>query len=579
MGGVGYNWKLSLPPPDQVFKFPFVAGLGDPAIFGSANPTPLQVLQTLSGQGGKDPWVSPELGENWIAAGLQFRSFELVLGRALAVVAFGRDLEIALLGVANMTLPQDATTNAYAYIELQLEVVLKPDDGVFSAIASLTPNSYLLTRECHLTGGFAFCLWFGGNDHAGDFVLTVGGYHPAFDRPEWYPTVPALGINWKVDDSLVIKGGAYFAITPTAGMVGGSLEVLYASGNLKAWLTAYVNVMVRWRPFYLTGGAGVSVGVSYRLDLGFTTTTLTIELGASLKLWGPPTGGIAHIDWTVISFTVAFGHDELGAGSKTLDWAGFEALLPHPSADDGHKAPPPAVLDLSINGGLTRTDSESGAWIVRADELRLTSTSAAPFTSAAFGSVAVPLPKDAKTKIAIRPMGVAEATSEHTITITGDESGPVDLAAWPAPEARTSKLPEALWGDPLHDDVQPAPKAKLVEGLATAVAFAAPSATVGAAVGPVDPASLVGPLGGGYQPLDAQRQAEPIAPPVHDAGAIKAIRDGIASDASKRAQTALVRALAGYGAAPPTNAPLEAVGEQAGVLFAQAPLLAAKETT
>jgi hypothetical protein len=605
MGGLGYNWALTLPPAEQVYTFPFVSGLGDPACFGSANPTPLQVLDALSGQGtSKTAWVTPSNGQNWIAGGLQFRSFELVLGRALAVVEFGRSFEVALLGLATIALPQGSAADAYAYAELQLEVVLKPDDGVFSAIASLTPNSYVLTRQCHLTGGFAFCLWFGSNPHAGDFVLTIGGYHPAFDRPEWYPVVPRVGFNWSVDDNIVVKGGAYFAITPTAAMAGGSLEVLFHAGDLRAWLTAYADVMVRWRPFYLTAAAGVSVGVSYKLDLLFTTTTLSVELGATLELWGPPTGGVVHVDWYIVSFSIAFGAKSASAKDLTLDWHGFQALLPGKadtaqppdrpgSTPDAGAARQRAVLSLAIGRGLSRTDSASGAWIVRADELVLSCASAIPITSILFGTLAVALPKNAPHTIDIRPMGASGVTSTCTITITALDAGqPEALASWPAPTVQTASLPEALWGKPIAGKDAPAPTARLIENLPTGLTFAPPAASAGSAIGPVDPGGLVAPVGHGAMPLAPAQKLDPIAAPTAEPGSIAAptadpesiaaptaepesiaaIAAGVASPASVLAQQRLVAALGAYGAAPPTSAPLVELGRQAGAVFSEPPL-------
>ena len=490
MGGVGYNWALNLPAPDQVYTFPFVAGLDDPNVFGTTSPGPLDVLNALSGAGGKPAWVTPTLGENWIAGGLRFTSFELVLGKALVVAAFGNDFEIALLGLAIITLPQGAPPEeTYAYVELQFEVVLKPDDGIFSATASLTPNSYLLTRQCHLTGGFAFFLWFGSNPHAGDFVVTLGGYHPAFTPPAWYPRVAPLGFNWQVSDKVLIKGGVYFALTPTAAMAGGSLEVQFDDGDLKAWVSAYANVMVRWRPLYITADIGISVGVKYRMSLGFTTVTLSIELGATLTLWGPPTGGIAHIDLSIISFSIGFGAGQRSAGDLTLDWSGVEALLPNapaaatpaPNVVAAVATPPadaqttPVVLTLAVNDGLLRTDSTSGDWIVRADQLALTSASTVPMTSITLGTVTVDLPSDAATTIDIRPMGVASATSSHSISITSVDNPelPLNFAEW-STSVQTASLPEAMWGTPLADSAAPAPKANLVPGLANAVCFRPP---------------------------------------------------------------------------------------------------------
>jgi hypothetical protein len=579
MGGVGCNWALALPPPEQVYQFPFVAGLGNPAVFG-AKPTPVQVLGVLSGQDGKTAWVTPSHGTNWLAAGVQFRSFELITGRALLVAEFGTGFELALLGLATIALPQAATGNAYAYAELQLEVVLKPDDGVFWAIASLTPSSYVLTKQCQLTGGFAFCLWFGANEHAGDFVLTLGGYHPAFEPKPWYPTVPPVGFHWAVDSSLVIKGAAYFAITPTAAMAGGSLEVVFESGDLRAWLTAHANIMIRWRPFYVTAEVGISVGVSYRLNLGFTSTVLAVELGASLNLWGPPTGGVVHVDWYIISFSISFGEAQVSPGKLTLGWDGFQALLPsagHPAHAPARAAslarpasqPHPAIVTLSVSRGLRSTDGVTGDWIVRADELVLFAASAIPMTSVSLGRP-VPLPAGAPATIDIRPMGATGVTSAFTVTVSG-----VDLTTWPVPSVQSSALPEALWGKPIADTDTPAPAAELIRGLPTGVVFAPPPTATGAAVGPFDPGTLISPVGRGVLPLRPASQADPIAGPVADPGSIRAIAADVASDSSVQAQGRLVSVLAGYAAAPPASAPLTKLGQQAGAVFAQPPMRAA----
>ena len=53
----------------------------------------------------------------------------------------------------------------------------------------LTDNSWLLYEDVRLTGGFAFVVWWKGA-LAGQFVLTIGGYHPDFHR-DGYPDVPA----------------------------------------------------------------------------------------------------------------------------------------------------------------------------------------------------------------------------------------------------------------------------------------------------------------------------------------------------------------------------------------------------
>lgn len=590
MGGFGYNSRLALPRPEQVYQFPFLVDLDDPAIFG-ANPTPMGVLNVLSGAGGAPAWVTPTVGENWLAAGISFRSFELVIGRALLVAEFGQEFEVALLGVASVSLPQGATTDAYAYVELQLEAVFKPDEGFFGLSASLTPASFVLMKDCHLTGGFAFYLWFGPNPHAGDFVVTVGGYHPAFVVPAWYPVPARVGFNWQVSKDVTIKGGSYFALTPAAVMAGGSLEVLFQAGSVKAWFIAYTNLLIAWKPFHFNASIGISLGASVRINLLFTTVTLSFELGATLDLWGPPTGGTVHVHLYILSFSVPFGSTADSATPPPLDWNGFQALLPQASAPTPAPAallragaePTAQVLGVKVNRGLARQD-EAGVWYVRADELIFTSETAVPATAFAFAGGTPPLAADAApvalpASISIRPMNLAAATSIHTVAITSiDDGTQLDLSPWTrAPQSRN--LPAALWGAPLAGGALPAPlpapNAATIPGLPSGVQLYAPPAIAGASPGAVNIARLVAPLGGGYQPLRPGAQADPIPAPVSDATIITTIMNTLASPAAQTAQNGLIAALTGLQAAPPTHAPLAKLAQQAGESFSQAPLRAA----
>ena len=87
-------------------------------------------------------------------------------------------------------------------------------EGVLWVQGQLTDNSWLLYEDVRLTGGFAFVTWFKG-EHRGEFVLTLGGYHPDFHR-DGYPVVPRLGLRWQFGSNIVIKAGSYFALTSEA---------------------------------------------------------------------------------------------------------------------------------------------------------------------------------------------------------------------------------------------------------------------------------------------------------------------------------------------------------------------------
>ena len=111
---------------------------------------------------------------------------------------------------------------------------------------------------------------------------------------------------------MTVDGQAYFALTPSCVMGGGGLHVLFHDGNLRAWLTASADFLISWKPFRYSAEIERLGRRLLHLDEGDLQTTLTAELGAICALWGPPTGGTAHVSWYVISFTVRFGADPPG---------------------------------------------------------------------------------------------------------------------------------------------------------------------------------------------------------------------------------------------------------------------------
>ena len=120
------------------------------------------------------------MGKFWFAAGISFTCFTLVDGIAVLAVSFGNGLDINLFGLARMALPRPGA--AIVSIELALLAHFSTSEGVFLIQAQLTDNSWLLYEDVRLTGGFAFAIWWKG-PLAGQFVLTMGGYHPDFQVP------------------------------------------------------------------------------------------------------------------------------------------------------------------------------------------------------------------------------------------------------------------------------------------------------------------------------------------------------------------------------------------------------------
>jgi hypothetical protein len=541
--GFGYNRSVKVPTIDQVGTFPLLSGLNNPSqlgLSGGGLPSAADLANVLATM---DSYIAPDLGEYWFAAGVQFTSFELIHSNVVAILEVGKEFDILVLGKSYGSFPPAGTT--YAYVELDIEVVLQPDEGLFMAEAILATNSYVLDPNCHLQGGFAFYSWFGSNPHAGDFVFTVGGYHPAFKPPSYYPAVQRLGFNWPVSGDVLIKGGAYFALTPSCIMAGGSLEAVYESGNLRAWFTAYADMLIYWKPFYFTAQIGIDIGVSYHLNLLFTSTTLSFELGATVDLHGPPTGGQVHVHLWVVSFTVSFGADE-GAGDAKLDWAQFQDMVAKPRQQAAAKAlaaptatPDSALCHITASGGLlnqVQQDDGSVRWLVRADEFIFDASSAVPMTEVSLNGAKVTSTAGA---LAIRPMKVAAIQSSvGTITVTSEDDNPM---TWNAPQALARSLPQALWGAPAAHPSELDPNQNLISDCLTGLTnISAARTTPPQHTGQIDVAKAFTYFqiyrNGAHLPVSAQAPAVPTdAKPVANSRA-SVINSAIASTAAQRAQ-------------------------------------------
>jgi len=585
--GFGYNRSVKAPTIAEVGTFPLLAGLNDPAqlgLSGSGLPAASQLASVLAKV---NSFIHPDLGEYWFAAGVQFTSFELIYSNVVAIVEVGKEFEILVLGKSHASFPPTGTT--YGYVELDLEIVLQPDEGLFKAEAILSQNSYVLDPNCHLTGGFAFYCWFGLNAHAGDFVFTVGGYHPAFRPPDYYPVVPRLGFNWPVSGEVLIKGGAYFALTPSCIMAGGSLEAVYQSGNLRAWFTAYADFLIYWKPFYFVAGIGVDVGVSYHVHFLFVSATLKFELGATVDMHGPPTGGIVHIHLWIISFSVPFGASE-SDGDRSLEWPEFQAMLAKPRQSSAKAkltaAAPPVqgagtqseLCNINVNNGLLNQlqDSDGSVrWLVRADEFIFDVTSAVPMTQITLAGTTATLQSQADA-LAIRPMRVASITSSvATVTVTSADGNPI---TWNTPQGFTRALPQALWGVPVDKPSNVDPNSKLIDTcLVGFQALSARSTYSPAHTGQIDVASAftyfqLYPEGSTklpHLPISAAAPAVPNAAAVTPQARSVVINPAIAKTAANRAQ--IVSALTAMIAFPAMDETLS--GFDAVANFATDPLV------
>ncbi|MFJ1648174.1 DUF6603 domain-containing protein [Streptomyces sp. NPDC088258] len=468
MAGFGYNTSLRVPEANKVLDFPFLKDL-DTIKPGDDPMVLLDGLMT-----GKDPWVRPDVGQMWFAAGLTFTVFEFLKCQALLVLEVGDDFAVAVLGTAEARFPQQGST-AYAQARLGMSVKYRASEGVLKLTAQLAPGSYVIDEACVLTGGFALYVWL-DDTHAGDFVLTLGGYHPRYPVPKHYPAVPRLGFSWPVTSELTISGGAYFALTPGAIMAGGALEVNYRSGDLHAWLTAHADMLIEWAPFRFDVGIGISIGVSFVLDLWLVRETIRVEVGADLQLWGPPTAGTVTVHLWFIKFTVSFGADT--SGERTGVWSDVRRQLPADSK---------TAVRLAVTAGLIPVKSKATElWVIGPGAFSFALRTTVPVTTLRLGT------KSARSvpgrQVNLRPLGKAGKNLTSTFILSlakGAEEA--DLSTWTALPI-TSSLPAALWGP--NDGTLNVTSAQQVDNQLTGVDLHLPKPTEGSSPGPVAAGTL-----------------------------------------------------------------------------------------
>ncbi|UCD77211.1 MAG: hypothetical protein JSW26_17510, partial [Desulfobacterales bacterium] len=396
-----------------------------------------------------------ENAQEWFRADLAANAFNLLALEGH--LRFRRDTRrLQLLGMVSLDFP------ALKILSVQLDYAgeFNAATGFLSLSAQLGGNSYILSENCRPTGGAAFCIWFNkdprgdaeagekavSGPRAGDFVLTLGGYHPNFRLPAHYPRVPRLGINWEIDPYTHIRGEAYFAMTPLAVMAGAKLDLVYQRGNIRAWFLAYADFLCQWKPLYYDAKIAVSVGASYTLRVGIrvagkfigVTKTFSISIKALFHLYGPPTGGRVEIKLPIVTIGIHFGKPY--EPPKPLEnWQAFKKQF----FDNDKNAAAGAILQIVPQSGVSTIKEladGSTAWIARADELSFMVTTKVPA-----GKVnGHPEPEKL---INIKPLNKVNIGSALTVGLLRDREKIDAFEIQPI----KSNVPAALWGSPDAD--------------------------------------------------------------------------------------------------------------------------------
>lgn len=456
--GFGYNRKINAPDIDEVADYPLVALAMRPED-ESLKDNISKAFETKMRSGKRPIEISP--GNYWFALGVRFTSFKIIESFLLLTVDIGTQVSFNILGLSRLSWPAQSTRkklglkSAIVYVEIAIKASFSTDSDVIKVDGIITPNSYILSKNCKLSGGFAFYTWVSGA-HAGDFVLTVGGYHPRFNKPAHYPEVPRIALNWQVTDNLLLKGELYFALTPSAVMMGGKWELLYTTSQLKVSFLMWIDILMQWAPFYYDISIGVIFRIEANIKIKLVTIHLNLELRAELQIWGPPFSGYAVIDLAIFSCEMRFGSKELPK-KDPLEWnvfkSGFlpkEEVKPNALLLNANSSDKVDAIAIKVEKGVIQIledeDSKEKLYVANPCQMTLAIDSGIPVKELNLNNKNTKLSNEASlnNEIGVKPCGYKgeEMTFEMNVTIT---LGGKKVSNFEKKKVSKS-FPESLWG-------------------------------------------------------------------------------------------------------------------------------------
>jgi hypothetical protein len=308
--GVGINYLMTIPDINDIEEFPLIK-----ALFGTdvtkKPESPEKAIKSMEG------YIKPKSGNHWIAFGLEISTLETIRGFVLVIGIIGSmDVDVTweayLLAVLVVT---DPKSKVY-----KIEVVFKLIVTSYGLKIEflITKSSFLLDKKLTLSGsGYIWIFWDG--EHKGEVIITIGGYHPDYKKPKYYPSPKAVSLFYERDFGPVnfrLRGAFYFAIANKVVMFGISLS---ASAEVKIiwvwklWANLAVDVLIFWSPFSLKASAGLEVGISAVVKIWFVKVRIEVCLSLLVRFWRPEDsdwGGIFTFKVLAWRVKVRFGAPE-----------------------------------------------------------------------------------------------------------------------------------------------------------------------------------------------------------------------------------------------------------------------------
>ena len=381
VAGFGYNSDIRFPDPTSVSAFPLIS-IGQP-------PRPLAPLTIFRDLMGKNGWISAADASFWVGAGVKGSAFNMVDAKIAAVVKITnkRLSQIGIFAVCTAQMPRKPGAKLFTFIELGIAAILDLDEGTMLVFGRLSPTSFVIDSACKLTGGFAAATWFDPSPYAGDWVFSLGGYHPKYTAPAYYPgDIPRVGISWQIDERIFLRAGAYFAITPKVCMGGASILATCDVCGLHASFCARVDFLMNFDPFHYMLDLSIDIKVFWSSHVLSIWVSIGVDISASLHMCGSPVCSVFTIKVPIKNVTVEFGDNGGNNVPARASLAGFRSMLQQ--SGQGEKQ----EVKITCRSGMVSQDEETGDWTVRAGKFAFDVRSNVATTQLRFNGTALEAP-------------------------------------------------------------------------------------------------------------------------------------------------------------------------------------------
>jgi hypothetical protein len=207
---------------------------------------------------------------------------------------------IAILGVLQVALPEE--DEAILLLQVNFAGAIEFDKKRLYFFASLY-DSRILTIT--IAGELGLLVAYGDQP---DFVLTVGGFHPAFKPPPLpFPVPQRISVNILNTDAAHIGVDGYFAVTSNTAQFGAHAELFFGFSELSVEGHIGFDALFQFSPFQfvirVTAGASVKV-----FGIGLFSVGLDLTLSGPTPWEAKGTASISLLFFSIpVDFDVTWG--------------------------------------------------------------------------------------------------------------------------------------------------------------------------------------------------------------------------------------------------------------------------------